>query len=171
MKILKYKEMRALYLKSDDVKNIIDTGFTSTMTILNPKTINDKKVNENSFLVNDDFEINPECFSAFYTDRIFKVIRCIYVAVPSRGKGLAKLMISEFQKNFIFGNEKFLQIGVEYTNNINFTNLERLYSSQSFKRTATPARHPGNKYFHDFFWSPRNFEIIQRNGQVIPEIR
>lgn len=171
MKILSYEKMKALYLKHDNVKKIIDMGFTSTMTISNPKLINDEKVINNSFLVNNKFEKKPECFSAFYTDRIYKVIRCIYVDVPSRRKGLAKKMISEFQKKIDLGHEVFLQVGVEYTESTNYSNLEKLYTSQGFIRTKNPACHPGNKFFHDFFWSSKSFEVVQNNGLVIPIIK
>lgn len=171
MKILTYEKMKALYLNNEKVKKIIDAGFTSTMTILNPKLINDSKVVYNSFLVNNNFEKKPECFSAFYTDRVYKVIRCIYVDVPSRRKGLAKKMISEFQKKIDTGCEVFLQIGVEYTKNTNYSNLEKLYTSQGFIRTNTPTLHPGNKYYHDFFWSSKSFEVVQVNGHVIPRIK
>lgn len=166
MKILTYTEMRKLYSDNDDVKKIIDTGFSSTMKITNKKLINDKKVNGNSFLVNDDFDHNPICFSAFYTNGHFKVIRCIFVDESSRKRGLAKEMITKFQVNLKKSTEKFLQIGVEYTKDERFELLDKIYNSMDFKRLDNPTAHPDNKYYYDFFWSYKDFDVTREGGKV-----
>ncbi|WP_368212458.1 hypothetical protein [Aeromonas sp. s10] len=166
MIILTYTEMRKLYSDNNNVKKIIDTGFNSTMKITNKKLINDKKVNGNSFLVNDDFDSNPICFSAFYTNGHFKVIRCIFVDESSRTHGLAKKMITEFQVNLKGSTEEFLQIGVEDTKDEGFELLDKIYKSMGFKRLDNPTAHPENKYFYDFFWSYKDFDVTREGGKV-----
>ncbi|MNG27993.1 hypothetical protein D3C84_1131840 [compost metagenome] len=75
-------------------------------------------------------------------------------------------MISRFQNELERNIVIFLQIGIEYTNDSRFHNLEELYTSMGFKRNKMPIRHPGNKYYYDYFWSFRAFEVSQRQEYV-----
>lgn len=161
MKYLTREEARALFVKNSEVRKLLEDGYLSTMDITNPKLINDKKVKPNAYLVNYDFEINPICFSAFYSDRIYKIIRCIYVKPEYRNKGLAKQMIKLFQAQLPRENESFLQIGVEATGDDKFKKLDRLYTSLGFKHNHIPIPHLGNKSYFDYFWSYNHFEVMQ----------
>lgn len=161
MKYLTSKEARALFVGNLEVKKIFEDGYRSTMDITNPKLINDKKVKPNAYVVNDDFETNPMCFSAFYSDRIYKIIRCIYVKPEHRNKGLAKQMIKLFQAQLPLENESFLQIGVEATGDDKFIKLHRLYTGLGFKHNQIPILHLGNKSYYDYFWSYNHFEVMQ----------
>ncbi|WP_146043493.1 GNAT family N-acetyltransferase [Pectobacterium odoriferum] len=161
MKYLTREEARILFVNNPSVNNLFEAGYHSTMDIANQKLMNDKKVRPNAYLVNDNFETEPMCFSAFYSDRIYKVIRCIYVSPEHRNIGLAKQMITTFQEQLPYDKEFFLQIGVEATGDDRFKMLDALYSGLGFKNNPIAIPHPGNKSYFDYFWSYNDFEVIQ----------
>ena len=161
MKILEKDEARRLYLENSKVRGIFDSGYKLTMDIANPKLMNDKKVRPNSYLVNDEFENNPMYFSAYFTDRIYKVIRCVYVKPEYRASGYAKLMIGHFKEQLQNDREEFLQIGVEATNDETFTRLNSLYLGLGFIRNPFAVPHSNNKSYYDYFWAEKPFEVVQ----------
>jgi len=161
MKYISRDGARNLALKNKTIMKIFEGGYLSTMDISNPKLMNDVKVKPNSYLVNDDFEENPICFIAYYHNKIYKVLRCIYVSPNYRRQGLAKDMISHFKNDLINDQADFLQIGVECTNDDIFDGLNDLYLKMGFKSNPIPIPHSGNKKYLDYFWSSQKFEVHQ----------
>jgi GNAT superfamily N-acetyltransferase len=167
LKFLSREEARKLSVHNHEIKKIFEDGYTSTMDISNPRVMNDKKVKPNAYLVNDDFEENPKCFTAFFYDRIYKVLRCIYVTPEYRKQGLAKEMINVFKNGMVNDKADFLQIGVENTGDEIFERLDSLYKNLGFKHNPMPVPHPDNKSYFDYFWSHRAFEVHQRQYQIV----
>ena len=64
--------------------------------------------------------------------------------------------------------ELFIQIGVQDTADEKFRRLDSLYKRHAFQRTNFSIDHGNGRSFYDYFWSPREFRVQQRGGQIAP---
>lgn len=168
MKHLSKEDARKLAISSETVMSFFQIGYSETLKLTHTKLMNDKYVRPNDYFVNEDFSIAPQWFVAHYQDRIYRVLRVIYVREDLRGKGLGTDIINEIKK--IAFSETFLQIGVESTDQQKFEKLDRLYKKMEFKRTPYPITHPDGRKFYDYFWSSRNFVVRQFASTIGAEL-
>jgi GNAT superfamily N-acetyltransferase len=166
MRELTKEAARKEAIKNSTVMSFFRDGYSETLKLTNPKVMNDKFVKENSYFINDEFETDPQWFVAHYPDRIYRIIRVIYVRQDLRENGIGSKIIEDIKS--IKFEESFIQIGVQDTADEKFRRLDSLYKRHAFQRTNFSIDHGNGRSFYDYFWSPREFRVQQRGGHIAP---
>jgi len=164
MKYINKDEARKLAIENHKIMAFFKAGYSEALHLTNDKVMNDKLVKPNDYFVNDDFESNPIWFVAHYSDRIYRVLRVIFVHPDHRCKGIGAGIIRSLQDSKF--TEKFLQLGVQTTPIERFEKLNALYSRLGFKRNPIAIDHGGGHQFHDYFWAPRAFGVQQQGTTI-----
>ena len=165
MKILKQAAARKLAIENKIIMDFFASGYKATMELTDKKIMNDEKVRDNDYLVNDEFESDPQYFIAYYYhNKMYKVLRNIYVKPECRGTGVGSELVRFFQSGLEQDSADFLQVGVEFTNKETYPRLETWYTSLGFVRDQYPVQISPTKSYHSFYWSDKPFEVVLRSG-------
>ena len=164
MKVLTKEAARKLAIENKKIMDFFTTGYKATMDLSDKKTMNDEKVKFNDYVVNDDFETDPQYFAAYYYhNKMYKVLRNIYVTPECRGTKAGTELVKYFQAGLDQDSADFLQVGVEYTKDT-YARLETWYTRLGFVRDAYPVQISPKQSFYSFYWSNKPFKVIQRSG-------
>jgi GNAT superfamily N-acetyltransferase len=164
--IIQNVELKRWLKEHPSCKEYLSQGYREAITDIQKNVFSDPRASINEHVINPDFKINPRYFFSFRThqNQPLLVICCLYVFPSHRGCGHGTHMLNQVKG--MVRDQGVAQVAVEGSKVAKLTDF---YLRHGFKTTGVMHTNDLGQSYVDFFWSGKNYNLINGDNQTILE--